>query len=177
MSDEIYSRLRIDEIVLEDTSAIGIREQRVWEHAAQIARDVNGGLMTGSAMKSPWGKKARYTWSASGAGVLDLPGFDHLEHLDLLVIEPIDPWTFTIPAGATSFVLPRTPVPGSVKLRKPLTGEPHAFTIATKTLTLAATVQLKGEFVPELITALVDWDKDVDEDAARYSWKLEVAEV
>ena len=174
---EIYSRLRLGGIVLEDTSAIGIREQRTWEHAAQKSRDVNGGLMTGSAMKSPWGKKAAYTWSASGPGVLDLPGFDQLEHLDTFRISPIDPWTFTVPAGATSFVLPRTPIAGTVFLRHPLTYAPHPCTLVGKTITLAGTTVLKGEFVPDLLVGLIDWDKDIDEDAARYSWRLQVEEV
>src|SRR5690606_35639420 len=160
-----------------DTSAIGIREQRTWDHGGQIVRDVNGVLMTGSAMKSPWSKKARYVWSASGPGVLNMPGFDHLEHLAALTISPIDPWTFSVPAGETSFVLPRTPVAGTVKLRIPLTRYLHPHTISGKTLSFASTVALKGEFVPSLSVALIDWDKEVDEDAARYSWRLEVAEI
>lgn len=177
----IYSKLRLGNIVLEDTSAIGIREQRSWEHGGQVIRDVNGTLMTGSAMRSPWSKKARYTWSASGPGVLDLPGFDHLEHLDTMTINPIDPWSFSIPAGVTEFVLPRTPVAGSVKLRHPLlhgaTEELHDFEIAGKTISLFGTTALKGTFVPDLLIAMVDWEKEVDEDAARYSWRLEVTEV
>lgn len=177
MTDEIWSRLRLGEIVLEDTSAIGIRENRVWEHGGQVMRDVNGTLMTGSAMRSPWGKKARYTWSASGPGVLDLPGFDHLEHLDIIHFSPIDPWTFTVPAGATNFVLPRTPIAGSVRLYHPMTKEPEPFTLVGKTGTIFAGQALKGEFMPALVGGLIDWDKEVDEDAARYSWRLEVAEV
>lgn len=177
MSDEIWSRLRLGEIVLEDTSAIGIREQRTWEHGGQIMRDVNGTLMTGSAMRSPWGKKARYTWSASGPGVLDLPGFDHLEHLDTLTISPIDPWTFSVPAGAVTFVLPRTPVAGTIRLYDPMSKTAEPFTVAGKTLSLFGGTALKGEFVPSLVVGIVDWDKEVDEDAARYSWRLEVAEV
>ncbi|WP_417582929.1 hypothetical protein [Pelagibacterium sp.] len=175
---EKWSALELDGIAITDAAARGIRETLIWDHAAQFERDVNGVFMTGSAMQSPWGRKARYRWEARGAGVLDLPALDHLEPLSILTITPIDPWRETIAAGATSHVLKRTPLAGSVRLFHPVTGDAITHNRNGKTITLAGqprTVQV--EYRPPLTVTLIQADKSVEEDEQRYSWTVEVAEV
>ena len=174
-----FTDLRIAGIIIEDAAGQGIKEARSWEHAATITRDVNGTLMTGSAMKSPWGKKAVYTWSASGPGVLEMPAYDHLQALDTFQVVPINPWTVAAPAGATTLVLPRTPLAGSVRLIDITDGSAWPFTIAGKTLSFVGLPSnIKCSFRPQLLMAAIDLPTDdLDEDQQLYAWSLTAAEV
>lgn len=179
MIEPNFSRFTINGVVIEDEAARGIRETRTWVHAGQRGvRDVNGGMMIGTAMRSPWGKKARYRWDASGPGVLELPAFDHLEDLAVLSITPIYGWLETITAGDTNHVLARTPVAGSVNVTDPVTGRVVPHTRVGKTLTLFGQPRhVRVCYDPILQFALLDTDRDIDEDAQRYSWSLEVEEI
>ncbi len=173
-----FSRLTINGVVILDTAARGIRETRTWVHAAQVERDVNGSMMLGTAMKSPWGKKARYRWDATGPGILELPAFDHLEPLSVLTITPIYGWLETITAGDTEHVLARMPVADSVAITDPVTGLLVPHSRAGKTVTLFGQPRhVQTYYDPILQFALIEATRDIDEDKQLYSWSLEVEEV
>lgn len=100
-------------IVIPLRSALGYSED--WQPVAPTTfRQTSRGKAI--ALSQWYKRKYAITISASGEGIRRVPGLDHLQGGDELVLHSCQPMTAMIPQGTKQCVLSRPHVPGSVRV-------------------------------------------------------------
>lgn len=152
----------------------GVQEDVRIVHAAVQGRNVNGSPL---GADSPWGVKLAVTISARGVGTLAAPAVDHLAPNARLSWWPQEPLRATIPAGATTLVLPRTASEIECTLEDG-TVVAHDYNAATRTVTIAAQAgPVDVAYRDWYLMFFKDFRRNRNRDEATVSYDLEIEEV
>lgn len=141
---------------------------QIIEQAAQLRRDVNGGLIR---LQNPSFRKYRTEISVNGAGS---PTLGNLNPGDLLTIHCIAEITQRVASGAATLV--RDPVPGSVRCYDNNSRRTADPTVSGRSITGASGATFLV-FRPILECAVEAYSYDRNETSAEVSWSLIAVEV
>lgn len=171
--------LRMTGVHLPLGSFLGIGSHLEEIDEVTLERDLCG---AGVPLGPLWGPKYRVSLQASGVAIRWAPAFMKLRKcVDVVTLSCISRLTDEIPAGASSTVLVRPPVAGSVIVHS--VDDERAripFTVNGSTVTLAAGVPLVGytvKFRPILMAVLTQRSSDTPELSGNMSWSAVFEEV
>lgn len=170
------SKFRILDVAIANGAGLGIKEDPENAAVVEPARTLTGKLLV---FKGLWSRAWKLRVSASGNGVRWSPAVDGLvEGESLVTVYALTSLTAQIPAGQTSVVLSRPPVPGSVFAHSYETDARVAVAVDGKTVSIAAarSEPVTIKFRPALLCVFMRFNPSADEIAGTQGWTMEFEE-